>query len=145
MTFEEHLANHHNADGSFNTAAAEADLATELAANPDALEDLARKAAASERRRWEASNTQHLRKQWEGRQGTLDIDLEAMVPLGDSIVMPLGRMDLARIGIRKDNRTKTHLDENDAYAREMEFWLHWQTLLMDPSDTIADASTRAAA
>lgn len=136
MTFEEHLANHRNADGSFDTAAAEADLAAEYAGDPQAVSDLAKKAASADRRRWESSNRGHLRKQWTARQGTL-LDLDAMVPLGDNTVVTLGSMNQDRIQIRKDLVTKSHIDHLSAFTSEMEFWMHWRDL-MDPTDTLSD-------
>jgi hypothetical protein len=137
MTFEEHLAHHRQADGSFDVAAAEADLAEEYANDGDELERLAKRAAASERRRWETSNRNHLRKQWSEAQGSLD--LEAMVPIGDSIVVPLGAMNGDRIAVRIEMVTKSHLDHLNAFTSEMEFWRHWRSLL-GPDETIGDAA-----
>ena len=136
MTFEEHLARHRQSDGSFDVAAAEADLAAEYASDGDELEQLAKRAAATERRRWESSNRNHLRKQWTEAQGSLD--LEAMVPIGDSIVVPLGSMNTDRIAVRIEMVTKSHLDHLNAFMSEMEFWRHWRDLL-GPNETISDA------
>ena len=140
MTFEDHLAHHRNADGSYDLAAAERALYQELAADPNVLDELARKAASNDRRAWEASNREHLAAQFKAGQGVLDfdnLDLDAKVPLGGSVVVRLGEMNHDRIRLRKDLRTKKHIEENEAYRREMEFWFAAEALL-PPDKNLGD-------
>lgn len=136
MTFEEHLNRHRTADGEYDLAAAEKARADELRSMPEALDDLADKAANAERRRWESSNRDHLRKQFLAGQGSF-ADMDARVPLGDSVVVRLGDMNHDRIRIRKDLRTRTHLDENRAYDAEMTYWLDRERRL-GPGETLDD-------
>lgn len=140
MTFDEHVRQHVTADGGFDIAAAEEARCAELLASPDALEDLARKAASDERRKWEARESEHLRNQFKAgfpAQGVLALDLDALVPLGESVSVELGEMTAPRIQTRKDIRTRTHLRESDAYGREMEFWYEVETLI-PPGGTVRD-------
>lgn len=140
MNFDEHLARHRNADGSYDLAAAEQARYQELSADPEVLDELARKAASAERRAWESSNREHLAAQFKAGQGVLpfeSLDLDAMVPLGGSVVVRLGDMNHDRIRLRKDLRTRKHIEENEAYRREMEFWFHVEGEL-PPDGTVGD-------
>lgn len=143
MTFEEHLENHRNDDGSFDLVAAEADRAAELADNPDDLDRLAAKAAAQERRNWETRNSSHLRKQFSQPALSDALELGAMVQIGDSTVVRYGDMNHDRIRARKDIRTKTHLDESRTYIAEMDHWEQTEKMLAD-GETVADAFNRKA-
>lgn len=139
MTFDEHLAATRRADGTHDLAAAEQARYLELAQSPHILDELAHKAASAERRAWESQNREHLAAQFKIGQGefTFDLDLDAKVPLGDSIVVSLRDMNHERIRLRKDLRTRKHIDENRAYDREMSFWYAAEAML-PPGGTIGD-------
>jgi hypothetical protein len=144
MTFEEHLADHRNDDGSYDLAGAEDARAKELAEDPGAIESLARKAAKQERARWESQETTKLRKQFIQAALSPELELDVMVPLGESTAVRYGEMNHDRIRLRKDLRTKVHLDEIRAFDAEMTHWLQTEPLLED-GETIADAWRRGAA
>lgn len=139
MTFDEHVRQHCTGPGEYDIAAAEDSRVAELMASPDALEDLARKAASDERHKWETRESEHLRSQFKAGfvQGALALDLDVLVPIGDSVAIELGDMNIERIRIRKDIRTKVHLRESDAYGREMEFWFAVESII-PPGGTIRD-------
>lgn len=143
MTFEEHLEQHRNDDGSYDVAAAEQSRAEEILENygEEELGRLAAKAAATERRNWENRNGANLRKQL--TQGALapELELDAMVQIGDSTVVRYGEMDAQRIRLRMDLRTKVHMDENEAFNSEQRHWLETLALL-DDDETISVAMAR---
>lgn len=135
-TFADHVERTRRTDGEYDAAAAEQSRAAELAQSPDAIESLAHKAAAAERAKWERENGEHLRKQYS--QLTLEgLDLDALVPLGNSTFVEMRDMDEPRIRTRVDLRTDVHIRELDAFAREVEFWRRMQSLL-PPGGTIGD-------
>ena len=140
MNFEEHLDRHRNPDGTYDLAAAEADLCADLRSTPDALDELARKAAKHERRAWESSNRDRLHEVFKGTQGVLALDpdqLQVKVPLGGNIAVSLADMDRARVQLRKDLQTKRHLEHNEAWDREMRFWFGVEAVL-DPGQIVRD-------
>lgn len=140
MTFDEHVRQHIGPDGQADLNAAEKARAAELAATPEAVADLAAKAASDERRQWESQNSGKLRKQFAGgfEQLTLGgLDLDLFVQLGDSVAVRLGEMNEERIRIREDLRTDFHLREARAYDAEMTFWRNARRLL-PPGGTIDD-------
>jgi hypothetical protein len=141
VTFEEHLENFRNEDGSYDLAAAEAARAEELTREPGEIDRLARKAASAERAAWERSETQNLRKRFTQPALSPDLELDVMVPLGGSMVARYGDMNPVRIRLRKDLRTKSHLDENRAYDAEMTHWMQTE-LLLDDGETIGEALRR---
>jgi len=143
MTFEEHLEQHRNEDGSYDLAAAEQARIEDLRASytDDDLDRLAVKAAAQERRQWEKRNQGDLRKLMAQSALSPELELDVMVPLGDSRVVAYGEMNRVRIQLRKDLRTKTHIDENRAFDDEMTHWFHTDHLLED-DETIAQAIQR---
>lgn len=147
MTFEEHLDNNRDADGNYDLAAAEADreaeILAELAENPDQLNRIAHKAAASERKAWETRNSNHLGKQVAQPALSESLELDAMVQIGGSTAVRLGDMNHVRIRSRKDLRTKVHLDESRTYVAEMDFWEQTERLLED-GETVAEAMDRSA-
>lgn len=138
MTFEEHLANHRNDDGSYDLAAAEQARADEIARTPGELAALAAKAAKQERAAWERKETNNLRKQFLQPALSSELELEVMVPLGDSVAVRYGDMDHKRIRLRKDLRTKVHLDESRAFDAEMTHWMQTEQLL-DDGQTVGQA------
>lgn len=138
MSFQDHLEDHRNEDGSYDLAGAEEARAEELAGDPDAIESLAGKAAATERRRWESNNSARLRKQFGQPALSGELELDVMVQLGDNTVVRLGEMHRERIQIRKDLRTRTHLDESRAYDTEMTHWFQTEQLL-DGDATIEES------
>lgn len=138
MSFEDHLERFRHDDGTYDLAATEAARAAELIEVPGELERLARKAAKQERSAWESRETQNLRKQFSQPALSPDLELATKVPLGDGRAVDLGDMNPIRIRERMDMRTKKHVDESDAYGREMEFW--YATLaVLEPDETIASA------
>lgn len=141
MTFEEHLEGHRRPDGSYDLAAAEQDRAAELAADPEQIDQLAHKAAKNERAAWERRNSERLRKQFGWSALSPELELDALVPLGDGYPVPFGEMNRERIQLRKDFRTKGHLDEIRAYDAEMTHWLQTEPQL-NPGETIAEALDR---
>jgi hypothetical protein len=142
MTFEEHLQNHRREDGSYDLAGAEQDRAKELAEDPEAINELAAKAAKQERALWERNETASLRKLFSQAALSPELELDVMVPLGGSEARRYGDMDHARIRIRKDLRTKTHIDENRAFDVEITHWQQTEVLLND-GETIAEAMRRS--
>lgn len=143
MTFEEHLADHRNDDGSYDLAAAEDSRAKELAEDSGAIDSLARKAAKQERAAWERNETASLRKQFVQPALSPELELDIKVPLGDSTAVRFGEMNHVRIRLRKDLRTKVHLDEIRAFDAEMTHWLQTEPLL-DDGETIEAALARSA-
>ena len=144
MTFEEHLGNHRNDDGTYDLAAAEQARAEELAGDPGVIAHLAAKAARQERRDWERNETANLRKQFSQPALSAELELNVKVPLGDSIAVEYGDMDHKRIRLRKDLRTKVHLDENRAFDAELTHWMRTEQLLSD-GQTIREAMSGGAA
>jgi hypothetical protein len=138
VTFEEHLQNHQNDDGSYDLEAAERARADEIARTPGEIAALAAKAAKHERTAWENKETANLRKQFMQPALSSELELEVMVPLGDSVVVRYGDMDHKRIRLRKDLRTKIHLDEARAFDAELTHWMRTEQLL-DDGQTITDA------
>lgn len=138
---EEHLANHRNADGSYDLDAAEEDRRYELESDPAEVVKLAAKIAKQERIAWQAKETMNLRKQFAQPALSPELDLELKVPIGDSTVVEYGAMNHDRIRLRKDMRLKVHLDELRAFDIEMTHWLHTEPLLHD-GETINDALQR---
>lgn len=141
MTFEEHLENYRREDGSYDLAGAEQARAQELADDPGEIDRLAAKAAASERGTWERQNAKRLSKQLSQPALSPALELEAMVQIGDSTVVRYGDMNHVRIQMRKDLRTKVHLDEGRAFDAEITHWLQTEQLL-DPGETIGGAMGR---
>jgi hypothetical protein len=144
MTFEEHLAYHRNDDGSYDLGAAEQARAKELAEDPTAIDSLARKAAKQERARWESQETTKLRKQFMQPALSPELELDTMVPLGESTAVRYGEMNHDRIRLRKDLRTRVHLDELRAFDAEISHWLQTESLL-GADENIGDALRRATA
>lgn len=143
MTFEEHLANHRNPDGTYDLDAAEEDRRYDIEASPEGLLEYAAKAAKQERAAWQKQETSKLRKQFQQAALSPELELETKVPLGDSVVVDYGDMDQVRIRTRKDLREEVHINEIRAYDAEITHWN--QTLkLLDPSETIAEALNRVA-
>lgn len=138
MTFEEHVQNHRNQDGSYDLEAAEHARADEIAQTPGELAALAAKAAKQERAAWERKETTNLRKQFMQPALSTELELEVMVPLGDSVAVRFGDMDHKRIRLRKDLRTKIHLDEARAFDAELTHWMRTEQLL-DDGQTISEA------
>lgn len=138
MTFEEHLESFRNADGTYDLAGAEQARAAELASDPGVMAKLAAKAAKHERSEWEKKETANLRKQFEQPALSPELELDVKVPLGDSIAVAYGDMNHVRIRLRKDLRTKVHINENRAFDAEITHWMHTETLL-DAGQTIAEA------
>ncbi len=143
MTFEEHLKDHRNDDGSYDLSATEAARADELAQEPEEIAKLAAKAAKQERAAWERSETASLRKQFMQPALAPELELDVLVPLGDSTAVRYGEMNHVRIRLRKDLRLKVHLDESRAFDAEMTHWLQTEPLLND-GETIEAAWARGA-
>jgi hypothetical protein len=145
VTFEEHLDNHRDADGNYDLDAAEADRAAEIAATlaktPAEIAKAAAKAAKQERRTWESRETQNLRKQFMQPALSPDLELDLKVPLGDSTAVEYRDMNDVRIRIRKDLRTKSHLDENRAFDAEISHWMQTEKLL-NAGETVEQAQKR---
>lgn len=141
MTFEEHLEHYRNADGTYDLNAAEEARAKELADTPGAMQALASKAAKQERAAWERKETANLRKLFGQAALSPELELEIKVPLGNSTVVAYGEMNHVRIRLRKDMRTKSHLDESRAFDTEMTHWMQTEQLLSD-GETIAEAMSR---
>jgi len=141
VTFEEHLEHYRDADGNYDLAAAEEARAHELAESEEEIANLAIKAAKQERAAWERNETANLRKQFMQQALSPELELEVKVPLGDSIAVQYGEMNHVRIRLRKDLRTKTHLDENRAFDTEITHWMQTETLLSD-GESIGEAIRR---
>jgi len=141
VTFAEHLENYRNDDGSYDLVGAEEARAQELAENPGEIDRLAAKAAKQERTAWERQNAQLLGKQLSQPALSPELELDAMVQIGDSTAVRYGEMDHKRIRLRKDLRTKVHLDESRAYDAEMTHWMQTEQLLSD-GETISEALGR---
>ena len=105
-----------------NRAPPERAYAEELAADPSVAGMLAARAANADRKAWESRNREELKKQFRQPALSDDLELDVLVPLGKSDFVRLGDMDEIRIRRRMDLRTRKHVDENDAFGREMEFW-----------------------
>lgn len=141
MTFEEHLENHRNPDGSYDLDAAEEGRRHEIETTPGEIVKLAAKAAKQERKAWQDKETTRLRKQFLQSALSPELELDVKVPLGDSTAVPYGDMNHIRIRLRKDLTEKVFLDHARAYDAEVTHWN--QTLkLLDPSETIAEALSR---
>lgn len=144
MNFEEHLVNHRNPDGTYDLDAAEEDRRYEIEASPEGIVAYAAKVAKQERKAWHDKETAKLRKQFQQAALSPELELQAKVPLGDSVAVEYGDMNLDRIGLRKDLVTKVFIDHTRAFDAEITHWN--QTLkLLDPNETIADAMARGAA
>lgn len=141
MTFEEHLENHRNADGTYDLDAAEEDRRYEIESTPGEMTKLAAKVAKQEREAYLRQETAKLRKQLEQPALSASLELDVMVPLGSGDVVHLGEMNHVRIRTRKDLRVQTHLREARAFDAEMTHWLHTEQLLND-GETIAEAIAR---
>lgn len=143
-SFEEHLENNRNADGTYDLDGAEEDRRYEIESDPSEIVKMAAKAAKQERTTWQNNETANLRKQFAQPALSPDLELETKVPLGNSTAVSYGDMNHVRIRTRKDMRVKTHLDEARAFDAEMTHWLHTEDLLSD-GETIRDAMDREAA
>jgi hypothetical protein len=144
MRFEKHLGNYRNDDGSYDLNAAESARAQELAQTPGEIDKLAAKAAKQERAAWERNETASLRKQFAQPALSPELELTVKVPLGDSVAVEYGDMDHKRIRLRKDLRTKVHLDEGRTFDAEMTHWMRTEQLLND-GETIREALSRGEA
>lgn len=141
MNFEQHLANHRNPDGTYDLDAAEEDRRYEIETSPEGLLEYAAKLAKGERDAWQKQETSKLRKQFQQSALSPELELEAKVPLGDSVAVEYGDMNEVRIRTRKDLRTEVHINEIRAFETEITHWN--QTLkLLDPGETIAEAMSR---
>lgn len=143
MTFEEHLENHRNADGSYDLDAAEEDRRYELETDPAEITKLAAKVAKQERAAWQSQETAKLRQQFKQPALSASLELDVKVPIGDGTVVRFGDMNHVRIRSRKDMRTQIHIDEIRAFDAEMTHWLHTEQLLND-GERIEDAIGRGA-
>lgn len=143
MRFEEHLENFRGENGDYDLAAAERARAEEIANDPGVIDHLAAKAAKQERAAWERTETANLRKQFSQPALSPELELEVKVPLGESVAVAYGDMDHKRIRLRKDLRTKVHLDENRAFDAELTHWMRTEQLLND-GQTIREALGGAA-
>lgn len=141
MTFEEHLQNHRNPDGTYDLDAAEEDRRYEIESTPGELTKLAAKVAKQEREAYLRQETAKLRKQFEQAALSSSLELDVMVPLGTGEVVPFGEMNDVRIRIRRDLRTEIHRREFRAYDAEMTHWDQTQALLND-GETVAEAIAR---
>lgn len=138
MTFAEHLDNYRREDGSYDLAAAEEARYQELITTPEGIDLTARKVAREERAAWERTETANLRKQFLQPALSEELELDIKVPLGSSTAVRYGDMNHVRIRIRKDLRTKHHLDENRAFDTEITHWMQTEHLL-DDGETIEEA------
>lgn len=138
MTFEEHLEKTRRDDGTYDLYAAEKALAEELAQTPGEVERLAAKAAHADRSKWEKRERENLGKQMQQSALSPELELDVKVQIGKSTVVDYGEMNHQRIQLRKDLRTKVHLDENRAFDAEMTHWMQTEQLLGD-GETIAEA------
>jgi hypothetical protein len=129
MTFEDHLEATKRADGSYDLAAATVSRAAELATSSEDAARLAKKAAQAERAAWEARETRNLRKMFSQPALSPDLELDALVLLGDNTAVRYGAMDHSRIRLRKDMRTQIHRDEFRAFDTEMTHWEQTEALL----------------
>ncbi|HCT81098.1 MAG TPA: hypothetical protein DGT23_31925 [Micromonosporaceae bacterium] len=143
MTFEEHLQNHRNPDGSYDLDAAEEDRRYEIETNSEEITKFAAKVAKQERAAWLATETANLRKQFMQPALSPELDLDVKVPLGDSTAVPYGEMNHIRIRLRRDMRDEVHRREFRAYDAEITHWKQTEQLL-DNGETIAEALNRAA-
>jgi hypothetical protein len=141
VTFEEHLENHRNPDGTYDLDGAEEDRRFEIETSSEEITKLAAKVARQERKAWQDRETAKLRKQFMQPALSTELEMEIKVPLGESTVVEYGEMNIDRIKLRKDLRLKVHLDEIRAYEAEMTHWLQTEPLL-GPGETIADAIGR---
>lgn len=127
MSFADHLDQHRNGD-EYDLDAAETARAEEIVEQlKNSAVDLARvaaKAAKNERSQWSKRNTDSLRKQFAQPALSPALELEVLVPLGESAAVELGDMNHERIPLRKDLRTKHHLDEIRTFDTEMTFWIN---------------------
>jgi hypothetical protein len=141
VTFEEHLNNFRSTDGTYDLNAAEVARAKEIETTPGAIAALAAKAAKQERRSWESTETANLRKQFSQPALSPELELDLKVPIGKSRAVDYGDMNHDRIRLRKDLRTKVHIDENRAFDAEVTHWMHTEKLLNN-GETIAEALRR---
>lgn len=141
MTFEEHLENHRNADGSYDLDAAEEDRRYELEMDPEGILKYARDVAKQERASWESKETANLRKQFAQPALSPELEMDIKVPVGKSKAFRYGEMNEVRIRLRQDMRTKVHLDEGRAFDTEITHWLHTVPLL-NAGETIEEARDR---
>lgn len=144
MNFREHLENHRTADGKYDFDAAEEDRRHEIETNPEEHVRLAAKAAKQEREAFIRQETEKLRKQFEQPALSPALELEILVPLGDSTAVRFGEMTPIRIRTRKDMRIQVHLRQVRAFDVELTHWLHTESLLLD-GETIGEAIARLAA
>lgn len=128
-------------DGQYRKDEAEQRLAEEYEKDPTKLKEFARSAARHERAVWETLETALLRKQYQQPALLPDLELSLKVSLGESIAVAYGDMNRERIRIRKDLRTKTHIEENRAYDTEYTHWDNTEASLV-ATETIADAIAR---
>lgn len=135
MTFDEHVQRHKLPDDTYDLDAAEADRAAELAKSGPDVATLAAKAAKQERRNWESRNREALHKQFTQAALSPELELDVLVPLGDSVAVELRDMDQVRIQIRKDLATDNFLRHSRSYDAEMTFWRNTERLL-PPGGTI---------
>jgi len=141
VTFEEHLENHRNPDGTYDLDGAEEDRRYEIETTSEELTKLAAKAAKQERKAWQDRETSRGRKQYLQSALSPELEMDIKVPIGESTVVPYGDMNHDRIKLRKDLRTKSHLDEIRAFEAEMTHWFQTEPLL-SPGETIAEAIGR---
>lgn len=141
MTFEEHLENNRNADGSYDLDGAEEDRRHEIETNPEETTKLAAKLAKQEREAYLRQETTKLREQFKQPALSPSLELDVIVPLGNGMVVRFGDMNHIRIRSRKDMRTQTHINEIRAFDAEMTHWLHTESLLND-GETVAAAIAR---
>jgi hypothetical protein len=141
VTFEEHLENNRRTDGGYDFDGAEEDRRHEIETSPEEHIKLAAKAAKQEREAYLRQETAKLRKQFEQPALSASLELDVIVPLGDSTGVRLRDMNHIRIRTRKDMRTQTHINELRAFDAEMTHWLHTEPLLNN-GETIGDAIAR---
>ena len=141
MNFDDHVFAHQRTDGSFDLDAAEEDFRHELESSPSELLKYAARAARQERRSWTDRETSHLRKQMVQPALSPELELDAMVPLGDGTVVRLGDMNHERIAMRRDMRRRAHEDESRAYVAEVAFWERVE-LLLQSGETVEGALAR---
>lgn len=139
MSFAEHLRA--DANGELDLAAAEADYAEQLRADPDALEAVILSAAKQGRRSWESENRKSLGKLFQQPPLSPELSETQPVPLGNDKAIEYGRMTQPVIQQRKDLRTKKHLEELDAFQLEIRHW-HGTESLLNSGETISDAIRR---
>lgn len=121
MSFRDHL--HRDDDGTYNFGAAERARAAELAESPGDIASLAAKAAAAERRRFEAGERDRRNKQIAGQMAlSPDLDLDVLIPLGDNVAVQLGDMNAERIRVRMDLEADNHAKHAESFASHRSFW-----------------------